>query len=300
MGAAPATRLTLAAAVFVGATWPGSIPSAVAQPTCTKEKPSGSRFATCFDLGNRLLIGASTHGYGGAVELRHGMRFDDEPDLVWKMEHRILGFEVDYFTDRSFGVLYAGRYVRHARDGHILLPFGIDRKLFLPFDVGAEVDVGSLAGEVLATELDIGVIRGALLFDLARTDNFRRRVAIGLAAHWNMVLDRQELSIRRQRVAPFTLGTISAHAESATGITRGTLRIDAGGSWTSPVGWKRHVALEGRLERILVAINGRPLSVVAGLRVHAEGDARARVGIAFAPLLRRHPRVNLRPLRASR
>ena len=271
-----------------------------AEPRCTRETSAGQRFATCFDQGNRLRIDASTSGYGWAIELRHVLRFDDEPDLVWKAEHRILDAHVDFLSDRSDAVLYQGRFIRHARDGHILLPFGTGRKLFLPFDVGAEVEVGSISGELLAEQLDVGVIRGAVLFDVARSETFRRRLAIGIATHWNMGLDRTSRAIVHQRVAPFSLATVSAYSESANGITRASLRVDAGGSWFSPRGWERYLAASAKAERIILAINGRPLSLVASVAHHPNGETRARVGVAFAPLFKRHARVNLKPLAAPK
>src|SRR5688572_64683 len=57
---------------------------------CTGVTASGGRFATCFDPGNRLVLKLSTDGVGAGLQLRHIMHFEDEPDLVWKLEHRML------------------------------------------------------------------------------------------------------------------------------------------------------------------------------------------------------------------
>src|SRR5678809_524049 len=110
----------------------------LARAECTGVTDSGSTFATCFDPGNRLLLRAGTDGLGAGIQLRHIIHFEDEPDLVWKMEHDLVEGEMYGIWQRYAARLYAGRYVRHARDGHILLPFGAGRKIFLPFDVGAE------------------------------------------------------------------------------------------------------------------------------------------------------------------
>ena len=42
--------------------------------------------------------------------------------------------------DAIRATLYSGRYLRHSEDGHLVLPFGRPRKIFLPFDLGAEAE----------------------------------------------------------------------------------------------------------------------------------------------------------------
>ena len=100
--------------------------------SCTGISPRGSRFATCFDPGNRLSLTAATTGLGGSLELRHDITFDDEPDLIWKMEHLIAQASYTPFGDQFEGLLYRGRYLRHARDGHIMIPLGAAERKVSP------------------------------------------------------------------------------------------------------------------------------------------------------------------------
>jgi hypothetical protein len=117
-------------------------PSRAEADECTGLTRSGSPFAICFDVGNRLFIAGGTNGVGGGIRLRHAIEFDDEPDLIWKLEHRLVEGSAGGLSERYQGVVYAGRYLRHARDGHLVVPLGVPRKIFLPFDIGAETELG--------------------------------------------------------------------------------------------------------------------------------------------------------------
>jgi hypothetical protein len=174
VGTAPAALLTAALAA-------AAVPLP-ARAECTGITRSGGRFATCFDPGNRASITAGSDGFGGAVALRHVVHFDDEPDLVWKLEHVLAEATHAGWEDRFSGVVYRGRYLRHSRDGHLVLPLGTPKKIFLPFDIGALVEVGAIRWPAADAAASIGVVKTAALFDLARSRNFRRRIAIGPAA----------------------------------------------------------------------------------------------------------------------
>ena len=85
---------------------------------------SGRPFAACFDPGNRLSVVADTTQIEASIQVRHIIHFADEPDLVWKMEHTFLDTS-HADTEASLStLLYRGIYIRHSRDGHIILPFG--------------------------------------------------------------------------------------------------------------------------------------------------------------------------------
>jgi hypothetical protein len=265
--------------------------------SCTGTTADGRRFATCFDLGNRLSLTAGTTGFGGAIALRHVIRFEDDPDLVWKMEHTLVEATYAGFSDRFTGVLYRGRYLRHARDGHLVLPlFGDARKVFLPFDIGALAEVGRVSWQPDGAAT-VGVIKTAALIELARSRDVRTLLAVGPVARWDVRLDRYPIAIAEHAVAPFSAGLFAWRVESASGLTMGELRVEAGAAWHSRTGWRPDASGEATLERIVIAVNDRPISVVAGVRYDSlTEEAVARVGVRIVIVQHPDPRVTLDPL----
>jgi hypothetical protein len=300
VGAAQAAAIVAAlAAALVAAPAPATAEPAAHADACTGVTRRGGRFATCFDPGNRLSVTAGTAGFGAGVALRHVIRFDDEPDLAWKMSHAILDVGHAGFEDRFTGVAYRGRFLRHARDGHLVLPFGIPRTLFLPFDIGAEVEVGRLAwrpGDPIATA---GVVKTALLVDLARSASFRWRLAFGPVGRWDMAVAREPVAIAHHVVAPFSAGVADASFESRGGILLAALRVEAGTAWHSTTGWEPELTATATLERIVIAVNDRPVALVLGSGyATATGEVSVQVGARVVVLARRDPRVSLRALDA--
>jgi hypothetical protein len=268
-----------------------------AENQCTGQTADGRRFAACFDLGNRLSLTAGTNGFGGAIALRHLIRFEDDPDLVWKMEHTLLDATYAGFSDRFTGVLYRGRYIRHARDGHLVLPlFGDARKIFLPFDIGALAEVGALRWRPDATAT-VGVIKTAALIDLARSRDSHYLLAVGPSARWDIDLDRHPIAIAEHSVAPFSSGMFMFKLESTSGLTWGELRVEAGTVWHSRTGWKSEVSSEATLERIVLAVNDRPISLICGVRYDSlTEETLAQIGIRIAIVQHLDQRVTLDPL----
>src|SRR5262245_31736055 len=170
--------------------------------TCTGASSAG-KFALCFDPGNRVSVTAGSDGFGGALALRHIIHFDDEPDLVWKLEHTLLDATHAGFTDRFQATLYRAYFMRHSRDGHIVIPLGVPKKVFLPFDIGAFTEVGTVSWRDEPTTR-IGVVNMAGLLDWARTRTFRRRIAFGPSARWDVDVMQQPRSIAQHFVAPFS------------------------------------------------------------------------------------------------
>jgi hypothetical protein len=288
---------TAAAALIAAALATAAAPPARAE--CTGQTRTGGRFATCFDPGNRISITAGSDGLGGAIGVRHVIRAGAEPDLVWKMEHAIGEATHAGWEDRFAGVLYRGRYLRHARDGHIVLPLGTPRKIFLPFDIGALAEVGAIRWRAADATASIGAIKTAALIDLARSRTFRRRLAIGPIARWDIDVHRRPAAIARHVVAPFSSGLANLHLESQDGRLIGDLRVEAGAAWTSDAGWRPEAIAEATLERIVLAVNDRPIALVLGARYEtATEEATARVGARVVLVHRRDPRVSLDPPRA--
>ncbi len=266
--------------------------------SCTGITGKGGRFATCFDLGNRLSVTAGTDGFGGSLALRHVKTFDDEPDLIWKLEHQMIDVTHATFEDRFTGVLYRGRYLRHARDGHIVIPLGTPKKVFLPFDIGGFAEAGRVEWIPGTTAVKIGVVRTAALFDLSRTRSFRRRIAFGPSARWDIDADRDAMTLTQHSVSPFTTLLTNIHFESANGRHVANFELETGSAWHSKgQGWSPEVRAEASLERIVVAVNDHPISLVLGARYDSQTDeVLAKVGARVVLFDRKDPRVQLDPL----
>jgi len=298
VGTTAAARVTIVGALACALAAPIAV--AHADTPCTRTTAAGGRYAACFDLGNRLYVAATTDGYGGGIALRQIIRFDDEPDLIWKLEHVLLDARGSYFSDRVVAAAYSGRFLRHARDGHLVLPFSVDKKIFLPFDIGADARVGTIAARISAPRLAVGIIDSTALIDLSRSESFRRRLCIGAMVRWQMEVQREPLEVVDQVVAPFSTAVLDAHVESRSGITAAGLRLEAGKAWSRARGWHTHAAARLSLERILIAINDRPLSLVLGATYRrADDELRGQLGLRFALHQRMDRRVVLDPLRVA-
>ena len=274
MGAAPAIG---ALALLASAT-------AAAEP-CTALARDGLPYATCFDPGNRLVLSLTTEGVGAGVALRHTVGTDD-PAVTWRFEHELLAGAAG--PARWQGTVYAGRYLRHSRDGHLVLPTSPPRRLFLPFDVGAEAAVGRVAGEVGSPAVRLGAVRAAALVDLSRSADGRRRAAIGPVVRWDLRLDREARRVDEHRVAPFTLGVLELFAEDRAGLTRALATVEAGATWSSAGGWGRALFAEAALERVVLALNDRPLALYLAARWEDPGAGGvAEAGVRFSLFGRR-------------
>ncbi len=286
-------RLALATAVAALVVWQGN----AAAESCTGITGSGGRFATCFDLGNRLSLTAGSDGFGGSLALRHVVTFEDEPDLVWKLEHEMLSATHATFEDRFSGVVYRGRFLRHARDGHIVIPLGTPKKVFLPFDIGATAEAGRIEWVPGSTAVRLGVVKTAMLFDLSRTQSFRRRIAFGPVARWDIDADRDAMTLTQHTVSPFSSLVANVHLESTNGRSLANFEIEGGQAWHSKEGWRPDARAEATLERIVVAVNEHPISIVLGVRYESITDeVLAKVGARVVLFDRRDPRVQLDPL----
>jgi hypothetical protein len=265
---------------------------------CTGTSRRGDRFATCFDVGNRLAVDAGSDGLGVGIALRHRITFDDDPDLEWKMEHAVVGANYSVLETRFTGTFYRGRYLRHARDGHVLIPIGgTPTKIFLPFDIGAIFEIGHLDWKQAEPTFTIGVLRVAPLIELARSKDYRRVLAIGPAMHWDMEVDRDFQMTTLHTIAPFSEGLVSTRLESNDGLWVTEARLEAGSAWRSDRGWHEEARVAATVERIVVAVNDRPIALTAGVEYDsARNETLAKIGVRVAVLERTDPRVSLRPL----
>jgi hypothetical protein len=230
--------------------------------------PAGDPFAVCFDPGNRLVLQlggdtGSTGGFVGAGASARGYMTTDDPTIYWWHEHDI--GETVYDGEHVRGAVYRGRYLRHSRDGHIVLPTSPPRKLFLPFDIGAEADVGTFDARTDAPLVDLGVLRTALLFEVTRSGDYRRRLTFGVAGRWDVVADLRDgsIAVPESFVAPFSLGVAALHLESKDGLVVFDTSVEAGPRWSSVADWGHLVRAQASFERVLIALDDHPLSLWA-------------------------------------
>jgi hypothetical protein len=269
--------------------------------SCTGVNDKGARFATCFDPGNRLSITAATDGgnlgLGFGIALRHEITFDDDPDLEWKMTHVLLDASHDALSSSFDGLAYGGLFLRHSRDGHIVIPIGEPKKVFLPFDIGALAEVGRIdwrAGEPSAT---VSIVRVAPLVEFARAWSHRAVVAIGPAAHWDLAWDPEMHRVDEYRVAPFTEGLLDLRLESHDGLTVLDGRVEGGSAWRNDVGWRPEIRAQASLERVMIAVDDRPVALTASIQYDSVmNETVAAVGARIVLIGKTDPRVNLAPL----
>lgn len=256
---------------------------ALADESCTGVTAEGAKFETCFDLGNRLSVTAGSDGFGIGIQLRQLVKFDDDPDLNWKLEHGFATIERASVKGEVDGLVYGGHFLRHTRDGHIVLPgLGTPRKVFLPFDIGAVVEAGRVTvRDDMASghRIQVGMVKTAPVIDLWRSRDFRRRLVFGPVARWDIGLSRDPIAISRHIVAPFSMGMANFHAESRDGLYAVDLAVEGGTAWTSDRRWTPLVQGSASLERIVLAINERPIALLLGVKYDSEfNETIARIG----------------------
>jgi hypothetical protein len=282
----------LARPAVAGAEPTAAVAAPPAAEPCTAG-PAGDAFPICFDPGNRLRLelgaevapdGTLRPTSGVGIELRHIVETDD-PSIAWRFEHVFASMRArDGLLD---GTTYQGRFSRHARDGRIVIPTSPPRKIFLPFDLGAEVAVGEFRWSE-ARAGTIGVVRTGLFVELTRSDTFRRRLTVGPVGRWELDahITDDEAAIDAHRLAPFSLAAANLHLEARNGLTALDLGVEAGTVWSSTEGWQAAATARGGLERVLIAFHDRPVSLfVDGRYVRGEGGT-AMAGLRFGLVAR--------------
>lgn len=249
---------------------------------CRPLDGAGRVMVACFDPGTRLRLDASTAGVGTGIDVRHRVATDD-PRIHYRLEHTALDGNLG--STRYAIAAYAMRFVRHAESGYLTIPTRPPRQLRLPFDLGVEASALALSGERHDRVARLSVVRVAPLADLARSTDGRYRLAIGPVVRWDATVDRVARRTLVHEVAPFTLGTLSAYAESEDGLTLGRLSAEAGASRTGEEGLARVLRAEASIERVVVSLNDQPLSLWLSGRYEDPGRGlTALAGIRFAIL----------------
>lgn len=286
MGTATRTSLILAAVA--------ALAGSARADSCTGLTKKGGKYPVCFDLGNRVSVTAGSDGFGGAIAFRQIIHFDDDADLVWKLEHQVGETAHAGGSVGLTALLYRGRYMRHTRDGHLVIPIGQPKKVFLPFDIGGLVESGRVTRQMDGT-YELGIVKTAALLDLWRSRDFRRRLAIGPLARWDVTVSPRPFVLGHHVVSPFSAGIANLHVESANGLTVADLSVEAGTAWTTDSGWRPEARAEASLERVVIAVNDRPIALVLNAKyATATDEAIASIGARVVLFQARDPRVSLR------
>lgn len=256
--------------------------AARADEPCRTDDGRGGTIVSCFDPGNRLRLDATSAGVGGGLDLRHRVGTDD-PRIHYRLEHAIASGVIG--ATRYDATLYSMRFVRHSENGYLVIPTSPPRQLSLPFDLGLEATALHVEGLRHEAPVKVGVVRVALLADFARSSDGRFRLAIGPAMRWDASFDRVTRSTIENDVAPFTIGALSAYAESSDGLTLGRLSAEAGFERFGELGSRRVLRAEASVERVILALNDHPLSVYAAGRAEDPGrGVVGEIGVRFALL----------------
>jgi hypothetical protein len=283
----PASPLVLPALALVLA--------AQASDPCVATDGAGRSFPVCFDPGNRVelsvggVAGADEPARGGALELGAAWRWRRDTrgaaGLEW-LADQTLGEGRALFTNgdgdprAAEALLWRGTFVRHRESPFVLVPGPRPLRLPFPFDVGLLVEVGGAAWDAARRdELRLAPARSALLLDVAGHGAVRR-LAFGPEVSWGVRLARHGETVHD--VVPFTGGVLDLRAESRDGLGLLALTVRGGSAIAIPGGSEAWIAASLSVERVLVAVNDRPVAVyLAGA---ARGGAGPRTVEASAGL----------------
>ncbi len=265
--------------------------AAQAGDPCVATDARGRTFAVCFDPGNRLELSAG--GAWGGREPFAGGALDLGAAFRWRRDIRLRGGTLEWLTDQTFGearglfrngdgepraaegLLWRGIFVRHRQSPFVLVPGPRPLRLPFPFDVGLRVEVGGAAWDgAQPHDVRLAPIRSALLLDLA-AHGAVRRLAFGPELSWGVQIRRGEQTVHE--IAPFTAGVIDARAESRDGLDVVAFTFRGGSALAVPGSAAGFVEARLDVERVVVAVNDRPVSVYGSAVVSGNASGRGFV-----------------------
>jgi len=261
---------------------------AAAGDPCLVIDEAGRSFPTCFDPGNRVEVAAGVraarqdHQAGGqALLLSAAWRWRSDlagqaGAIEWRRDQALLdaGASLRHgAVEEARALAWRGTLVRRLAEPFILLPGPRPVRLPFPFDVGVSVQAGGLRWErAREREVDLTVLRSTLLLDLARHLGPVRRAAFGPELSYDLWLSRGDRPVHL--LVPFTAAALEVALESADGLWLGGLSARSGAAVRVPGGLAGFASGTLSLERVLVAVNDRPVSL--GLEVRGEHGATGR------------------------
>jgi hypothetical protein len=251
--------------------------AAVAAP-CLVTDEAGRTFPACFDPGNRLEGSAGWRG-GGGLPAGGGLQL--AAALRWRSDTTGPGGAAEWLRDQALldaaataaggrvvaaeGVAWRGVFLRHLAEPFILVPGPRPTRLPFPFDVGVAVQAGGVRWErARERRLEVEVLRSTLLLDLVRLGLPLRRAAFGPELAYGVDVERELRPVHQ--VVPFTGGALDLRAESADGLWIASLAARAGAGLRAPGGWRGYAEGTLLLERVVLAVNDRPVALGLSLR----------------------------------
>jgi len=245
---------------------------------CVVTDDAGRSFTVCFDPGNRLEASAagratrSGPAEGGALDLAAAFR--------WRSDTAGPGGATEWFRDQTLldggaqlsggrvlaagGLAWRGVFIRHLAEPFILVPGPRPLRLPFPFDIGLAVEAGGVhwarAREGL---LELEVVRTTLLLDLGRLGGPLRRLAFGPDLSYGLAVQRGLRPVHQ--LVPLTAGAVDARAETADGLWVAWLTARAGTALRVPGRWSPFAEGTLSVERVVLALNDRPVSLFAAL-----------------------------------
>jgi hypothetical protein len=256
---------------------------------CLAQDGRGRTFAVCFDPGNRLELSAA--GTGGRDEPARGGALEVGTALRWRRDLRAPEGTLEWMLDQAFvdgrvlfsggsgdpraasGTLWRGTFLRHRQEPFLFVPGPRPRRVPFPFDVGLLVDFGGVDWDARhPRDLRLLPLRAALLLDVAGHGTLRR-LSFGPEVAWGVEVYEHRATVHE--LAPFTAGVLDLRVEAPGGLTALSLTVHGGSLVAVPGGARGFVEARLDLERVVVAVNDRPVAlfVAAGGRGGARGRA---------------------------
>lgn len=243
----------------------------------------GRRFRVRFDPGSRLTLGlfSSVSGDAQEWELSLGLSvrrvyewMQDDDRLRWQLDHRFLDGRIRPQVSgpepmpELEAVAYQGSYLRHTEYPYLTLPTDPPKRMYFPFDIGLRAEAGRLElgrDNESRDLIRLGIIRAAVLLDPWRSGREGNSLEIGLGLRYHLDIqgdpDLSQPTVNH-RVSPFTDCSIRFRYQDRQGLTVLDLEAHLIPHWASRGGWT--TGLEGRasIERVLIAVNDEPVSLV--------------------------------------
>jgi hypothetical protein len=251
--------------------------AAQAGDPCVGTDALGRAYALCFDPGNRIEL--TLGGAGGDRRPQAGGALEAGAAVRWRRDVRTRTGAIDWLVDQTLGearalfgsgegepraaegLLWRGTFVRHRQSPYVLVPGPRPIRLPFPFDVGLRVEVGGASWDAdRRDDARLAPIRSALLLDVAGHGPLRR-LAFGPEISWGVRVSEGRSAVHE--IVPFTAGVVDLRAESRGGLAVAALALRGGSLVAVPGGAEGFLEARATLERVVVAVNDRPVSLYA-------------------------------------